>query len=575
MINKRLIALGEKKVVAKVVLCQWISMILNVCMIFRLAYQIREFYLENFNTRDIILTVIILVLVVIFRGILKQISSKNAHLAGAGVKAKVRTKLYEKLLNLGATYTKKLSTAEIMQVSCEGVDQLETYFGSYLPQFFYCMIAPITLFLIVAPIDLMTAMVLFICVPLIPISIIIIQKIAKKLLAKYWGLYTALGDNFLENVQGMTTLKIYEADEKYHKEMNKSAENFRIITMKVLSMQLNSIIVMDTVAYGGAALGGILGVTALASGNIDIFGAVVIILIASEFFLPMRALGSFFHIAMNGMAAADKMFKILDMEEPKDGNIDFPSGEICIKAENLSFSYSKDKKILEKINFEANVGLTSLVGISGSGKSTIASILSLKEIAYHGSIKISHVELSEISRKSLRENITRVSDNGYIFSGTVFENMQMASENATENEMIEALKKVRLWDFLSTQNGLLTKISDRGSNFSGGQRQRLNIARALLRDSKIYIFDEVTSNIDSESEDAILSVIFELAKSKTIIFISHRLANVVCSNQILFLKNGEIMERGTHEMLLKQYGNYAKLFLEQKSLERYREGENA
>lgn len=569
MINKRLLSLCDKSHIYRVVICNWLAMMLNVGMIFRLGYQVQSLYNRNFIMQEIAITIAIFVAVIIFRAFIKQISVKEAHLAGSGMKNILRTMLHNKLLKLGTSYTKNLSTAEVMQISTEGVDQLETYFGSYLPQMFYCMIAPITLFAIIAPINLLTAIVLFICVPLIPISIIIIQKIAKRILSKYWGLYAALGDNFLENIQGMTTLKIYQADEVYHEEMNKSAENFRIITMKVLSMQLNSIIVMDTIAYGGAALGGILAVYYLNNATISLMSAAIIILLASEFFLPMRALGSFFHIAMNGIAAADKMFNILDMQEPKSGEMTLKSENLTMNICNLKFSYTSEKEILKGINFTVKNGLTALVGTSGCGKSTIASLLSLKERDYIGSIKISDIELRDISAKSLHENITHISDQGYIFSGTVEENLLLAKENATELEMIAVLKKVHLWEFLQAENGLKTALSERGSNFSGGQRQRLSLARALLRNSPIYILDEVTSNIDVESENAIIDVIHQMAKTKIVILISHRLANVVNANQILLLNQGKISEIGTHKTLLEKNGNYAKLFLEQQALEQY------
>lgn len=572
MINKRLFALGEKKYVYKIVLYQWISMLCNVGMILRLGYQLNQIYLGNFQTKELAITVSVFLGVLLVRGKLKSKIAKLGHLAGTGMKHNLRTLLYKKLLNLGPTYTKNLSTAEVMQVSTEGVDQLETYFGSYLPQFFYCMVAPLTLFLVAWPIDFLSALVLFLCVPLIPVSIVVIQKIAKKLLAKYWGLYAALGDNFLENIQAMTTLKIYKADEKYHEDMNKSAEHFRIITMKVLSMQLNSIIVMDTVAYGGAALGGIMAVRALERGSIDLMGAVVILLLASEFFLPMRALGSFFHIAMNGMAAADKIFGILDMDEPKDGEKVMAEGKISVVCQNLEFSYTAEKQVLKGVAFTAETGITALVGTSGCGKSTLASLLSRRVCGYEGGIQLGGVELREIAQSSLHSRVTRVSDQGYIFSGTVAETLCMAKETASEKEMIDVLKSVRLWEFLTEQEGLRTSLFERGSNFSGGQRQRLNLARALLRNSDLYIFDEVTSNIDAESETAIMAVICQMAKSKTVLLISHRLANVVSANQILLLKNGEIAERGTHTELLKVKGDYSKLFLEQQALENYGKG---
>ncbi len=572
MINPRLFALGEKKQVYAIVAYQLGAMLLNVAMIFRLGYQLNCLYLGQVESRQLMLTVAIFVAVIGLRSGLKIKIGQCRHRAGTAIKGKLRHLIYDKLLALGTGYTKTVSTAEVMQVSTEGVDQLESYYGSYLPQFFYSMIAPLILFALVAPIDFRAALVLFLCVPLIPISIIAIQKIAKRILGKYWGMYAAMGDRFLENVQGMTTLKIYQADQSYHDEMNQSAENFRKITMKVLSMQLNSIIVMDTVAYGGAALGGILAVTALSEGRTNLMGAVVIILLASEFFLPMRALGSFFHIAMNGMAAAEKIFALLDTDDPAEGVESLPEGNLDIVATHLAFGYTPENLVLRGLNFTIPKGMTALVGTSGCGKSTLAGLLSRKERGYLGSLKIGGVELGEIPSKTLHSRVTRVADQGYIFGGTVAENLRMAKPNATEVEMISALKQVRLWDFLTQQEGLSTQLAQRGSNFSGGQRQRLNLARALLRDSDIYIFDEVTSNIDADSEEAIMSVIHQLAQEKSIVLISHRLANVVPAEQILMLREGVIWERGTHTELLEQNGCYAQLFTQQQRLEQYREG---
>lgn len=566
MINKRLINTSKKSLnyVFEITFYQIISMLLNIALIFQIASFFDDIY--NKSNPNYIQTIVVYAVVITFRSLLKKKIAKLGVLASSEVKVNLRTLIYKKILNIGGKYTEKISTAEVTQVASEGVEQLEMYFASYLPQFFYCMTAPIILFGILSFISFKASFVLFLCVPLIPISIVIVQKIAKKLLAKYWGIYTSLGDDFLENVQGMTSLKIYGADEHYHKEMNKSAENFRKITMKVLTMQLNSIIIMDIVAYGGASLGAIMAIKELQNGSIEFFGAVVIILLASEFFLPMRLLGSFFHIAMNGMSASKKMFKILDLEEKNDGIDEVKTSKV--EFENVTFSYDGTKEILKNISFEATRGLTSIVGVSGSGKSTISSLIVSKLDAK--GVKIGENEILKISRKSLFEHITRVTDKGYIFEGTVRSNLMMACENASDDEMISVLKKANVWALFEKMDKLDTKILERGSNLSGGEKQRLNIARALLKDSEIYIFDEVTSNIDAESEDDIMKVILELAKFKTVILISHRLQNVVSSDNILMLKDGEIKEKGTHDELLEQKGEYATLFLKQKELEEVR-----
>ncbi|MFI3169491.1 MAG: ABC transporter ATP-binding protein/permease [Faecalibacterium sp.] len=565
MINKRLIATSKQSMryVKQIALLQILAMLMNVLLVFTVADFFSDAYYGN--SRNYLAVIAVYLVVIATRAWLKQNIATLGAKTASEVKVRLRTTIYQKMLDLGGKYTDKMSTAEVVQVASEGVEQLEMYFANYLPQFFYCMVAPLILFLLVAGISFKAALVLFLCVPLIPISIVIVQKISKKLLAKYWGLYTGLGEDFLENIQGMTTLKIYGADEVYHKQMNQSAENFRKVTMKVLTMQLNSIIIMDVIAYGGASLGAIIAIIELQKGTLGFFGACVIILLSAEFFLPMRLLGSFFHVAMNGMSASKKMFEILDMKPHVQGEVEIEGQEIAFH--HVRFSYDAQKTILQDISFVAKQGLTSIVGVSGSGKSTISSLLVAKLEGYHGEIIIGQHSLSTLNRNSLYQNITRVTDKGYIFEGTVRTNLQMAKPEATTLEMVAVLKRANIWALFAQQSGLDTAISERGANLSGGEKQRLNIARALLKDSPIYIFDEITSNIDVESEDDIMQVILLLAKTKTVVLISHRLQNVVQSNQILMLKEGGIIERGTHSDLLALDGEYAALYNTQKELE--------
>lgn len=453
-------------------------------------------------------------------------------------------------------------------MSTEGVEQLETYFGKYLPQLFYSLLAPVTLFIILCRISIKAGIVLLICVPLIPVSIVVVQKIAKKLLNKYWSVYTELGDSFLENLQGLTTLKIYEADQKKADEMDTESQKFRRITMKVLMMQLNSTSVMDIVAYGGAAVGMAVAVTEFIQGSITLSGAICIVLLASEFFLPLRLLGSYFHIAMNGMAASDKMFNILDLAEPEDGKLELKAGQADISFENVYFSYEENRQIIKGIDFSVKAGnFISFVGKSGCGKSTIASIMTGRCRGYSGKINIGGISLNHISGKSLMEHIVLVRHNSYLFKGTVEQNLRMAKNDASYEEMETVLKRVNLYDFLKTQDGLQTKLSERASNLSGGQCQRLAIARALLRNADIYIFDEATSNIDIESEELIMNVIHEIAKEKTVILISHRLANVVDSDRIYYLRDGMIIESGKHEELMSIDAGYRQLYDSQMELE--------
>ena len=572
MINKRLVRLlsDGKKYIYGNIFFQWINLIANIAMIFLISNFISDTYYGNVTDSKFIKLIVILVIAVLTRVICNIASSKMSYLSSKKVKQVLRHKLMEKMLALGSSYNEKVRTSEVVQVSVEGVEQIETYFGLYLPQLFYSLLAPLTLFAVIVFMSFTPAIVLLLCVPLIPISIAAVQTFAKKLLAKYWGKYTGLGDTFLENLQGLTTLKIYQADEYKNKKMNEEAEEFRKITMKVLKMQLNSITIMDLVAYGGAAIGIILTVRQFVDGNIRLEQAIAIILLSADFFIPMRQLGSFFHIAMNGMAAIDKIFKILDLEVPQEKTLDLPETG-SIKVENLSFAYDESHKVLNDISIEiAECGMVSLVGASGSGKSTMASLLMKRSRNYNGSIVIGNTDFDVVSEKSVMENITYISHSSYIFKGTVRDNLLMAKPDAKDEELWDVLKKTNLADFFEADNGLDFEIKEAGGNLSGGQRQRLSLARGLLHDSRFYIFDESTSNIDVESEEIILEQIKELAKRKGILMISHRLANVVSSDKIFVLEKGHLKEEGTHEELLTMHGTYSMLWQTQQSLENMR-----
>ena len=552
MINKKLLFSVKESIpyIQKNVLYQWIGLICNVCSTACLCLIITKY--RN------ILCIGIIFICLILRYIVNQKAIEMSYQSSHIVKETLRSRLYEKLSKMGIGYTNKWSTAEIVQLSSEGIEQLETYFANYIPQFFYSLIAPITLFIVISFMNFKAALVLLICVPLIPMSIVFVQKFAKKLLNRYWGQYTKLGDSFLENLQGLTTLKIYEADGHYHEKMNVESENFRKITMRVLTMQLNSITVMDLVAYGGSALGIVFALTS----TTDLFQTLFIILISAEFFIPMRQLGSYFHIAMNGMAASDKLFGILEMETDEKQEVDLK--DCSISASNLCFGYT-DKEVLHDICFEANKGLIGFVGESGSGKSTIASLLMGQYTNYSGELKLSNYEIKDIN---VYPYMTLVSLESYLFSGSLRDNLAMAKE-VSEQEMNMALEKVGILDFVKEQGGLNMRILEGGKNLSGGQRQRLVLARALLKDSPIYIMDEATSNIDVESENKIMEVLYELSKEKLVLCISHRLANLVNADHIYCLKDGNIVESGSHEELIQQKGVYCELFNTQKELERY------
>ncbi len=573
MIKTRLVKLlsHAKKYIVFTILFEWISLLAQVVIVFKTA-NILENLVNNTLTSNIMQSCIVTFLIcIVIRFICDKFVTRFSYLASVDVKRILREKIYEKMLRLGSSYNEQVSSSEVVQVSTEGVDQLETYFGKYLPQLFYSLLAPITLFLILKRVSFKASLVLLICVPLIPISIVVVQKIAKRLLNKYWGIYTSLGDSFLENLQGLTTLKIYQADEKKAEEMDIESQNFRKITMKVLTMQLNSTSVMDIVAYGGAAIGMAVSIIEYLNGNISLAGCISIVLLASEFFLPLRLLGSYFHIAMNGMAASDKIFKILDLPEEKDGDKKLPNDKLDIEFKDVHFSYEENREILKGISLHIpSCSFVSLVGESGSGKSTIAGLLTLKNKDYSGEINVGGISLKELNEKDYLNHVLLIKHNSYLFKGTVEDNLRMAKSDASEEEMKMVLEKVNLLGFLESQNGLQTKLLEKASNLSGGQCQRLAIARALLKENvSIYIFDEATSNIDVESEEIIMNVIHELAKTKTVILISHRLANVMDSDCIYFLEDGNIKESGNHFGLMESNGSYKKLYQNQIALENY------
>lgn len=573
MIKKRLIAeLGDsKKYIAGNVAAQWVGMLSNAVMIFSLGSLLQKL-VENKST-GVGVAVTAAVISLIVRAVCSFLQEKFSFLASKSVKKRLREMIFSKLLRLGSGYREKVSTSEVVQVSVEGIDQLETYFGQYLPQLFYAMLAPVTLFVMLSFVSFKSALVLLICVPLIPMAIVAVQKIAKKLLNKYWGQYTKLGDTFLENLQGLTTLKIYQADEYKNQQMNEESEKFRKITMKVLTMQLNSVTIMDLIAYGGAALGVILAAGQFRQGVIGLAGCFVIIMLSADFFIPMRRLGSFFHVAMNGMAASDKMFAILDLPEPEKKSGVADRDNCTIKCTDMSFSYTPDREVIHGADIEFKAGcLTAVCGESGCGKSTVAAILMGRNKDYKGSVKIGNTELCDISEESLMRNITYISHSSVLFKGTVRENLLMAKPDAEDTELWQVLEKTKLADFLRGEQGLDTLLVENAANLSGGQKQRLALARALLHDSAVYIFDEATSNIDADSENDIMEQIFELAKTKTVIVISHRLANTAKADMIYAMEKGEVRECGTHDELVRKNGLYAKLWNAQQSLEVVRNG---
>ena len=569
MINKKLLSFdrGALRYVGLNVLFQWLGMLCNVVFVTAVARLIGAAFAGSLTSALLWQQLVLCLVTVPLRFGFTMLASGMSDKASKDVKRTLRSNIYAKLTRLGSNYTETVATSEVVMLASEGVEQIDTYFAKYLPQLFYSLLAPVTLFVLLVGVHARSAIILLCCVPLIPMSIVAVQKFAKKLLNKYWGEYTTLGDSFLENIQGLTTLKIYQADGWKHEQMNAQAERFRKITMKVLTMQLNSVTLMDLMAYGGAGLGIISAVSAFAKGQLSLTATLTIVLLAADFFLPLRLLGSYFHIAMNGAASAEKIFKLLAADEPADGDR-VPGEDTALRLEQVTFGYEKDRTILHEVSLTIPQGsFVSLVGESGCGKSTIAALLAGSRTGYTGSVTLGGVPVGELQQEQRLHTLTVVPHNATIFKGTVEENLRMAKPDAAESELWAALEQVNLADFCRSQNGLQTALHEGGSNLSGGQRQRLAMARALLHDTPIYLFDEATSNVDAESENDIMAAIHSLAGKKTVILISHRLANVVDSDCIYVLDKGCIVEQGKHADLLAAQGAYSRLYTAQKQLE--------
>ena len=569
MINKKLLSFdrGALRYVGLNVLFQWLGMLCNVVFVTAVARLIGAAFAGSLTSALLWQQLVLCLVTVPLRFGFTMLASGMSDKASKDVKRTLRSNIYAKLTRLGSNYTETVATSEVVMLASEGVEQIDTYFAKYLPQLFYSLLAPVTLFVLLVGVHARSAIILLCCVPLIPMSIVAVQKFAKKLLNKYWGEYTTLGDSFLENIQGLTTLKIYQADGWKHEQMNAQAERFRKITMRVLTMQLNSVTLMDLMAYGGAGLGIISAVSAFAKGQLSLTATLTIVLLAADFFLPLRLLGSYFHIAMNGAASAEKIFKLLAADEPADGDR-VPGEDTALRLEHVTFGYEKDRTILHEVSLTIPQGsFVSLVGESGCGKSTIAALLAGSRTGYTGSVTLGGVPVGELQQEQRLHTLTVVPHNATIFKGTVEENLRMAKPDAAESELWAALEQVNLADFCRSQNGLQTALHEGGSNLSGGQRQRLAMARALLHDTPIYLFDEATSNVDAESENDIMAAIHSLAGKKTVILISHRLANVVDSDCIYVLDKGCIVEQGKHADLLAAQGAYSRLYTAQKQLE--------
>lgn len=595
MMNKRLIAMCDesKKYMGLTILCSWVGIVCNIVIVWLIGQLINRMVEgealnmiggsigEALSSYPLIGPIslatgmIVVMIALVVKWVSHYLYGCYSYQASANARTTLRRLIYQKLLRLGMAYQQVEKTSGIVQLSIEGVEQLEIYFGKYIPQFFYSLLAPITLFVCLSFISFKAALVFMLGVPLIPLSIVAIMKVAKRILKAYWNNYANLGETFLENLQGLTTLKVYNQDERKHQEMNEEAEGFRQITMKVLSMQLNSINVMDLIAFGGSAIGTIVALYEFKRGMLQVGDLIVIILLSSEFFIPLRLLGSYFHIAMNGMAASDRIFALLDAPEEEEGALEMmpSSPQTVIQLSHLNFSYDGERQVLQDISLDLKSGgLTAIVGESGSGKSTIASLLLAQRRVANGSILINNLPLSDVRKEELYRYVSLVSAHSHIFKGTIRENLLMAREGVTTDEMMQALRTARLESFvMQLPQGLDTEVSDNGSSLSGGQKQRLALARVILADRPVIIFDEATSNIDVESEEAIWESIYELAKQKTVLVISHRLASVKEAKVIYVLNEGQLVESGTHHELMHRGGHYTRMVEKQHQLESMRE----
>ena len=580
MFDKRLFSLvpGVMRHIAGNVALQWLALLANVVLFVSVGRLLQSVLTGGATGIDLARTLLVAVVAVAVRLVCQAQATKQGLAASALAKQRVRTLVYDKLVRMGPSYRETVATSEATQLCVEGIEQLEAYFGSYLPQLFYSLIASVTLFFCLAPLCTPAAVVLLCCVPLIPISLMAVMKIAKRIMGDYWHSYTDLGALFLESIQGLTTLKVFRADEERHRRMNEEAEKFRKATMRLLTMQLNSVIVMDIFAFAGAAAGIVVMLNSYAVGTVTFAGAFAFVFLAADFFIPLRTLGSFFHTATGGMAAAERMYRIIDAPEPACGTQAVTCTSVGIECRNVSYSYDGTRTVLQNADFTARPGgFVGITGASGSGKSTLAGILTGANLSYTGSVTIGGIDLRDISAESLRDTVTYVGFRGFLFAGTVRSNLLMARAGASDDELWEALSRCRIDDFVRRSGGLDAPVSAEGTNLSGGQRQRLAMARSLLHDTPVYIFDEATSNIDADSEAAIIDAVAELARTKTVVMVSHRLAALRGCDKVYVFEAGRVVQTGTHEELAKQDGPYASLWARQAELEDFsaRSGEGA
>lgn len=567
MIDRDLMALigANKKYVVYTVMLMVVGMLANTAVTAGICWAV-WLLTDNARPLEYLYPTLAVIVAVAVRYVCTRATGNLKDSLGRNVKKDLRTRVYDKILQLGVKSTDGMNMAGLTQVSLEGIEQLDLYYSQYLPQFFFSMIAPVLLFCVCVGIDWRFSVLLIACVPIIPLSIVAVSKYAKRVFAKYWGVYTSMGDTFLDSIQGLRELKIFQTDAARHKKLNSEAEKFRKITMKVLVMQLMSITIMDFVAFAGAGAGTAVVVAGVLDNRLEIAQALFLILIAVEFFLPLRALGSAFHVAMNGASAGKKIISLLGQENPVWGQKEVESTNI--KLDNVTFSYDGKRDVVKNVTLDIpERGITALVGESGCGKSTVVNLITGAVHPQNGKVFVGGDELATVSRSSYYSCLAVVSYNTYLFNDTVRANFRLAKDDVVDEEIWSALEKVNLSSFVKENGGLDKVLNEDAGNISGGQKQRLALAVNLVADKKTYVFDEATSNIDIESEAVIMRNIREMSATKGVIVISHRLANVVSADKICFMEDGAIKEEGTHSQLMSKKGGYAELYETQKSLE--------
>ena len=601
MVDKRLFSLvpGVRGLVVGKIICLWVGLVSDIALAGTVAVLVAALFPQT-TVRDALQSIgiagpsgfmligVAALAIAVVRFLAHHFATRLGTEAAERVKLGLRSELYRKMLRLGPSYAQRARTSDVVQLTGEGVDQIQSFFELFLPQLGFAILAPLTLFAAIAPLNMPTAVVLLVCAPLIIVIVGAIAMTTAKTFKKYWGKYTDMGSVFLDNLQGLETLKTFDADARAAEQMDRNAEDFRVMTMRVLQIQLRSLTAMDMVAYGGAAAGigtalwqyvhqGHTAFTSAASflhvfngPTLGVAAVLFVILVSVDFFLPLRQLGSYFHVAMNGMTSTKRIFALLDEPDRAYGDRQLPQSVLDVTARGLGFTYAgSDTPALRDVTLSMPArSLTAVVGESGSGKSTLAALIAGELEGYSGALRIGAVEMRDLSERALTGAVSIVGARSHLFAGTLRENLLMACPGALESELRDALARAHVLDMVDAHpQGLDMRIEQDAANLSGGQRQRVAVARALLHDAPIMIFDEATSSVDAESERLIMRTVHELAEHKTVILVTHRLADAVDADAIAVFDHGACAETGTHAELMAQGGQYATMFRAQASVE--------